>query len=118
MPVLAKTATADRRHVRVRVDFCATPIIDGCRYCARVHDISVGGLYLTMGVSLPVGQELLIELVLPGQAEPLLAPGRIVRDERRVEQWGMGLQFADLEPQQRACLELLVARWSERQLGL
>lgn len=67
----------------------------------RVHDLSVGGVYLETASPLPEGTEISIELLLP--TAPLAAQGRVIHaksasDAGRMDRpQGMGVVFTNLD---------------------
>ncbi len=67
---------------------------------AQTTDISVGGCYIQMGLTLPVGTAL--NLVLWLDSEKLAAKGKVVTCH---PQFGNGIEFIDIAPDSRMKLK-------------
>ena len=89
---MAEQRTAQRIPVRLRAQYRSNgAIIDGF-----VDNLSRTGLFLLADLLDTPGTEALIELDLPGTAEPLRLPGEVVRVDTRPGRSGMGIRFGAL----------------------
>ena len=73
--------TRQRRHVRVACNVMADVEFDGERLRGVIHDLSVGGLYLTLGQALEKGRALQATFTLPGSGVEISVLGEVVRTE-------------------------------------
>jgi uncharacterized protein (TIGR02266 family) len=71
-------------------------------------DISAGGAFLCSDLLFEVGEVLKLNIELPGSKSTIQARGRVVRVSRGAtpdQPPGMGIEFVDLSPADRAAVE-------------
>ncbi len=83
-----------RRHARIRV---ACPVVvtrDGVRVEGQTFDVSLGGVGVEVAVDPPwaLGQEVVLEITLPGLGEPARVPA-VVRWVDDIAPFRAGTQF-------------------------
>ena len=79
--VAAVLGKRQRRHVRVACNLAADVESEGERLRGLIHDLSVGGLYLTLGQAIEKGKALQINFTLPDAGVEISALGEVVRTE-------------------------------------
>jgi Tfp pilus assembly protein PilZ len=102
-----------RKHSRRTVELpvvvsdAANKVKAGIRFGAA--DVSIGGAFLCSDLLFEVGEVLNLTIQLPGpQGRQVLARGRVVRVSRGAtteQPPGMGIEFVDLSPVDRAAVE-------------
>lgn len=77
-----------------------------------IHDLSGGGLFIHTSRPLPIGTGLKMSLVFPSAEREIQAEGVVVwartTSSREGEELGMGVQFSDIDPEDREFLDQLV----------
>ena len=76
-----------------------------------LKDLSEGGLFVRSDKPLPVGAEVVIDLLPPGWSEPLRLCGQVLRCEGAPGAAGMAVRFDGNEPEVLARLQQLVAEY-------
>ncbi len=103
-----------RKHSRrsvelpVLVSDAANRVKAGIRFSAA--DVSVGGAFLRSDLLFEVGEVLNLQIEVPPNRR-ILAVGRVVRVSRGTAQDripGMGIEFVDLSPADRAAIETAI----------
>jgi hypothetical protein len=79
---------------------------------ARVTDLAKGGCYVKAAVMLPLGTELAISIT--GNGQTFRARAKVVSAQPGDSDQGMGLAFADIDPQQLFVLDGWLATSTER----
>ncbi|MBX7101255.1 MAG: PilZ domain-containing protein, partial [Myxococcaceae bacterium] len=79
-----------------------------------LRDLSEGGLFVKTDAPLPVGREIVIDLLPPTWTEPLRLKGVVTRQELTGTNKGMGVQFKDNDA---AAVERLAGLISDYQTG-
>jgi uncharacterized protein (TIGR02266 family) len=76
-------------------------------------DVSTGGAFLRADLLFEVGEVLTLQFQIPGAGRHIRAAGRVVRVSREVSKDqvpGMGVEFVDLSPDDRAAIEAGLAK--------
>ena len=100
-----------RKHARaalelpVTVSDASNRVAGGIRFDAA--DVSTGGAFLRADFLFEVGELLALQFELPDGGGPIRTAGRVTRVSRgeAKEVAGMGVEFVDLLPQDRAAIE-------------
>lgn len=77
-----------------------------------LKELSEGGLFIKTPKPLPIGRDLVIDLVPPGYTEPLRLLGAVVR-HGDASSPGMGVQFRDMAPAVREALAALIVCYGD-----
>lgn len=100
-----------RRHVRVPCRLEVTLLAGEARIRAVAHNVSAGGLYITLDRELQQGAALQLSLSLPDVAAPVQALGEVVRTEHLGGKLrGYGIQLIQAEPEAIEALKSFVAK--------
>ena len=105
--MIAKTASAARRHERISLPqgMSVTWHGSGQQQVSRVKTLSMGGLFLCGSNTLRVGTELTLVFEVPGG---MVLANAVVRNIVPGE--GMGVEFTKMNRQNRVLLEGLLTR--------
>jgi len=96
-----------RKERRIPVDFWIDVDADGELYFQHAANLSVGGAYFTHTFPLELGRRVQLKFTLPGPEQAVVeCKAEIVT----AEGLGMGVQFIDLAPADRARIENLIHR--------
>ncbi len=93
-----------RKETRVPVELWIEVMRDGELYFQRTSNLSAGGAYFAQTIPLPTGTRVSLKFQLPGDAKEIECEGDIVS----AKDFGMGVQFAELQPGDRARIEALI----------
>ena len=87
------------------VSDAANRVNGGIRF--DVADVSTGGAFLRTDLLFEVGEVLTLQFQLPYGGPTVRAAGRVTRVSRGHEREvpGMGVEFVDLRPEERAAIE-------------
>jgi Tfp pilus assembly protein PilZ len=92
---------APRYNCLVAVDYN----INDWTYQNFVRNISLGGAFIETGEDIPLGQRILMVLTHPEDKSECTVAGKVVRKEPT----GIGIKFEELNDQQRALVESILA---------
>jgi hypothetical protein len=113
--LLLPAATHERHHsVRIPIAVAIELRVDGTDVPMRIEtsDLSVGGCYVEMNLTLAVGTRLDVVLWLDGQKT--VAKGNVVTCH---PQFGNGIAFTGLAPEASRRLQCFLDRAVQRQIG-
>lgn len=100
------TGREKRKEERVPVDLWIEVSRDGELYFQRASNLSVGGVYFTQTIPLPVSTRVALSFELPGDAAPVTCQGDIVT----AKELGMGVSFVNLSAPDRKRIEGLITK--------
>ena len=91
------TANEERRtSARIPVEMWVEEATDRELYFQRGANISEGGIFLEHTIPHPLGTEVTLRFVLPGDEEPIKVKGEIVNVNHERPGLGMGIKFLDI----------------------
>ncbi len=109
-PVMVEQRSHQRYRCRVALGWTSKSSF----YTGLCHDISVGGLFIATYQLLPTGTAMEVEIRLPDEEGLIRVAGEVrwTRPDspRRECPIGMGVQFVDLEEEDRRRIERFIAR--------
>jgi uncharacterized protein (TIGR02266 family) len=91
---------------RVPFEFMVREKSLGGSFEARSGNLSIGGVYFS-GSHPPVGSEVEVRFVLPGNDQEIEAAGEVIRVRRTLDQFGSHIRFTEISVEG----ELAVARY-------
>ena len=102
-----------RRSARIPVEMWVEEASDRELYFQRGANISEGGIYLEHTLPHPLGTEVSLRFVLPGDEEPIRVKGETVNVKEACPGLGMGIKFIDLSEDARTRIVAYVLRVTE-----
>jgi uncharacterized protein (TIGR02266 family) len=102
----ARQQTRSSLELPVLVSDASNRVQGGIRFDPA--DVSTGGAFLRSDLLFEVGELLTLQFQLPDGGPTIRAQGRVVRVSREVSKDhvpGMGVEFVDLSPDDRAAIE-------------
>ncbi len=103
------SSAEQRRQRRIPVELWIEAERGGELYFQRASNLSVGGAFFTQTVPLPVGTRVQLRFSLPKAKAKIRCEAEIVA----TKELGMGVEFRDLKPADRAKIEALIAATPE-----
>lgn len=100
------TGHEKRRETRVPVELWIEVERDGELYYQRAGNLSVGGAFFVQTIPLPVGTKVALKFELPGDKHEIVCEGEIVS----AKELGMGVQFVNLVPADKARIERVLGK--------
>ncbi len=91
------TGPDKRKQARVPVELWIEVTLDGELYFQRASNLSVGGVFFTQTIPLPLGTRVALSFELPFDASPVRCEGDIVT----AKDFGMGVSFVGLSAADR-----------------
>ncbi len=101
-----------RKHERLQHEMLVAWRGEG-RFCSdHAVNLSTGGLFINAAQPLPMGSKVTLLLSFPGESEPMEIVGRVARSilpgAPNGEAPGMGVEFVDLQQDDRALITRFV----------
>lgn len=103
-----------RTSERIPVEMWVEEATDRELYFQRGANISEGGIFLEHTIPHPLGTEVILRFVLPGDGEPIRVKGEIVNVNEERPGLGMGIKFLDLSEDTQMRITAYILRATQK----
>ncbi len=114
---MASMPTEQRQHARAPLELHVRYRRLNSFFADYTRNISRGGTFIETGTPLPLGTRFVLELTVPGRAEPFALSGEVIHAGARDGAVGMGIRFLWDDDAARIVFEEMVEGLMDRALG-